>query len=73
MPYMCFSYSADLPLSIGNRDATQRAMPGLRRMPHTCFSYSTGIRGRERSLTMPPPQPTAPASSPKAMLGEILP
>jgi hypothetical protein len=34
---MCFGYPADVPL--GNRDAAQPAVPGLRSMPFTCFRY----------------------------------
>ena len=36
-PIMCFGYPADAPL--GNRDAAQPALPGLRGMPFTCFRY----------------------------------
>jgi hypothetical protein len=36
-PQMCFGYPADVPL--GNRDAAQPALPGLRSMPFTCFRY----------------------------------
>ena len=36
-PQMCFGYPADVPL--GNRDAAQPAVPGLRSMPFTCFRY----------------------------------
>ena len=36
-PQMCFSYPDDVPL--GNRDAAQSAVPGLRSMPYTCFRY----------------------------------
>lgn len=37
MPLPCLSYPADVPL--GNRDAAQPALPGLRSMPFTCFRY----------------------------------
>jgi hypothetical protein len=37
MPRTCFAYDADVPL--GNRDATRAPVPGLRRMPNTCFRY----------------------------------
>ncbi len=53
MSYMRFSYSADVPLGIGGRNAAQSAQRDLRRMPGNpipCFSYSAdvplGIRGR---------------------------
>lgn len=37
-PRMCFSYPDDVPL--GNRDAAQPPLPGLRRMPGgVCFRY----------------------------------
>ena len=36
-PLMCFGYPDDVPL--GNRDAAQPAVPGLRRMPYPCFRY----------------------------------
>ena len=39
MPQMCFSYSADLPLSPRNRHAAQAALRDVRRMPYPCFSY----------------------------------
>ncbi len=39
MPYTCFSYSADLPPSAGDRSAAQAALRDLRRMPASCFSY----------------------------------
>jgi len=48
----CFSYLADVPLGIRNRNAAQRALRDLRRMPDAgcCFSYSAdvplGIRDR---------------------------
>lgn len=49
--FACFSYSADLALSVTNRNAAQRALSGPRRMPVTCFSYSPdaplGIRNRD--------------------------
>ena len=38
MPYACFSYSADVPLGIGNRDATQQC----RHASKICFSYYPG-------------------------------
>jgi hypothetical protein len=37
MPLPCFGYPADAPL--GNRDAAQPAVPGLRSMPFTRFRY----------------------------------
>jgi hypothetical protein len=36
-PAMCFGYPADVPL--GNRDAAQPAVAGLRSMPFSCFRY----------------------------------
>jgi hypothetical protein len=39
MPFSCFSYSADVPQGGGNSDATQSDVPGLHRMPNTCFRY----------------------------------
>jgi hypothetical protein len=39
MPYICFSYSADVPPSARNRAAGQAALRDLRRMPHSCFTY----------------------------------
>jgi hypothetical protein len=48
----CFSYSSDLPPGIDNRNAAQRALTGLPRMPHPCFSYSAGVaRGNPRERT----------------------
>jgi len=40
--HRCFSYSADVPLGIGSRNAAQRAVNSLPRMPRgsPCFSYS---------------------------------
>jgi hypothetical protein len=36
----CFSYSVGAPLGVGNRDAAQSALPGLRSMTFsTCFRY----------------------------------
>jgi hypothetical protein len=50
----CFSYSSDLPPGIDNRNAAQPALRDLPRMPHPCFSYSTGeARGN------PPTRPGA--------------
>jgi hypothetical protein len=51
--YACFSYQADMPLRMplscysypgdvaqgGNPVAARPAVPGLRRMPESCFSY----------------------------------
>jgi len=40
MPMTCYSYSADTPLGVTNRDAAPADLPGLRRMPTTtCFRY----------------------------------
>jgi hypothetical protein len=38
-PAICFSYPADRSLDVSNRDAAQPPLPGLRRMPNTCFRY----------------------------------
>ena len=70
MPLSCFSYPADVPPSISNRNAD--AQPGLRRMPSgpcfstrlTCravcrfpdFSYSADapLGARNRAAALPP-------------------
>ena len=39
MPWTCYSY----PPGAGNGSAAQRALPGVRRMPLTCFSYSDDL------------------------------
>ncbi len=39
MPEICFSYSADLPMGAGNRDAAPSSPPGPRLMPLPCLSY----------------------------------
>jgi hypothetical protein len=40
VPWTCYSY----PPSAGNRSAAQRALPGVRRMPLTCFTYSEAVQ-----------------------------
>lgn len=51
----CFSYPGDPPLSGLYRGAIQPDLPGLRRMPGSCFSYSAaaplGIRSRNTAQT----------------------
>ncbi len=40
----CFSCPGNVPPGAGTRDAAQRALPGVRRMPLTCcFSYSPDV------------------------------
>jgi len=39
----CFSYSPDLPPGIRSRDAAERVLRSLPRMPRPCFSYSDGM------------------------------
>ncbi len=42
--YPCFSYSSGVQVGARNRDAAQRALPELPRMPAgVCFSYSSGM------------------------------
>ena len=41
----CFSYPGDPPLSGLYRGAIQPDLPGLRRMPGSCFSYSARSAG----------------------------
>jgi len=50
MPHSCFSYSADAPLDLRNRNAAQRAMRDIPRMPTTshCFSYSARVQPGNR-------------------------
>jgi hypothetical protein len=38
-PIMCFSYPSDVPLGTRNGDVAPPPLPGLRRMPYSCFSY----------------------------------
>jgi hypothetical protein len=48
MPYSCFSYSSDVALGIGNRDAARSALGDLRKMPvWPCFSYSAHVPLRD--------------------------
>jgi hypothetical protein len=42
MPATCFSYQADVPPGIGNRNAAQPALPGLGGIGYPCFSYPSG-------------------------------
>ena len=39
MPFMCFSYPADVPSGTRNCIAAQAALRDQRRMPYPCFSY----------------------------------
>jgi hypothetical protein len=54
MPNICFSYSADLPLGAGNRNATQQTL----RDTKLCFSYSGDmpLGVRSRGATQPTPR-----------------
>jgi hypothetical protein len=40
--HTCFSYSAQVPLGVRNRDAAQWVLRDLPRRPKPCFSYSDG-------------------------------
>ena len=64
MPNICFSYSADLPLGAGNRNATQQTLRDAR----LCFSYSDdmppGIRNRSASQPAPHDLPGTPGEHP---------
>jgi len=67
MPATCFSYPADVPPPIGNRDAARTVPPGLRRMPSTCFSYPADVPprtgDRDAARTVPPGLRTMPTTS----------
>ena len=56
MPFMCFSYPADVPLSGTNRDAAQRPCPARARCRFTCFSYPADVPlgPRNREAAQPP-------------------
>ena len=44
MPFPCFSYSADVPLSVTSRGAAQRAPRGPGTLPgYPCFAYPSDI------------------------------
>jgi len=59
MPQMCFSYPANLPLSVRNRDAMPRALRDLGGVPgYPCFAYPVdlplGVRNRDAAQPTPP-------------------
>jgi hypothetical protein len=58
----CFSYPPDPPSSGPNRTAARPDLPGLRKMPGTCFSYSAaaplGIRNRNTGQPGPDDHPS---------------
>ena len=55
MPNMCFSYSADVPLSVTSRRAAQRAPRGPGSMPgYPCFAYPSDIPQAVSSLRKMP-------------------
>ena len=59
MPQMCFSYSADVPLSVTSRGAAQWAPRGPGRMPgYPCFAYPSDIPlgAGTRDAVQPPPE-----------------
>jgi hypothetical protein len=59
MPKMCFSYSADGPLSVTSRGTAQRASRGPGSMPgHPCFAYPSDIPlgTGNRDAVQPPPE-----------------
>ena len=59
MPKMCFSYPADVPLSITSRRAVQRAPRGPGSMPgYPCFAYPGDIPlgTGNRDAVQPPPE-----------------
>jgi hypothetical protein len=61
---LCFSYPADPPSSGLNCGAAQSDLPGLRRMPGSCFSYSApaspGIGNRNTAQPGPDDRPSPP-------------
>jgi hypothetical protein len=72
----CFRYPTDVPLSVRNRDAGQRVLPGLRRMPSICFSYSAaarlGIRRRNAAQSGPGDLPSPPGKQPDSFSSACL-
>lgn len=42
MPYICFSYPADVP-GTRNRNGALAALRDLRKMPYPCFSYQADV------------------------------
>ena len=62
MSKLCFSYPADVPAGIPDRDGAQAAGRDLRRMPYPCYSYpmmcfsypDDGPRGGNSDLAQPP-------------------
>ena len=59
MPLMCFSYSADVPLSVTGRGTAQRAPRSPGRMPgYPCFANPSDIPlgTGNRDAGQPPPE-----------------
>jgi len=59
MPAICFSYSADVPLSVTSRRAAQRVPSGPGSMPgYPCFAYPSDIPlgTGNRDAVQPPPE-----------------
>lgn len=65
MPYICFSFPADVPPGTRNRNAAQAASRDLRKMPLPCLSYPflcfsypsdvlPGTRNRDTAKLAPP-------------------
>jgi hypothetical protein len=58
MPYTCFSYQGDVPLSFRNRGAAQRAPRDLGAIPgYPCFAYPGPGIGNQGAAQSAPPGP----------------